>query len=150
MIGERVKGVRLSTDSNPLENSEQLQGLWRSDGGEELTLAPSRGGTLVGLYRVDHGTAGGQQAVSGHVHGGCVALSAPLPNEPGVVGWLGWYRSDGDGPRLDLERIVIRSGGDPEVVVSKTYRRIEPGADRTAPGTLQPGDGPSIPESKNA
>ncbi|NNM34979.1 MAG: hypothetical protein HKO53_18015 [Gemmatimonadetes bacterium] len=137
-------------DPIPLENSEQLQGLWRSDDGDELTLAPSRGGILVGLYRVADPTPGDQQAVTGHVRGGCLAFSTPLPQGPGVVGWSGTFRRDREGPRLDLDRIVVRSGGDPEVAVSETYRRVESGADQTGPLRLQETPPPSIPETKNA
>ena len=150
MIGEGFKGCApFSGIAFPLENSEQLQGLWRSDVGSELTLAPSRGGTLVGLYRLTQESAGGQQ-VAGHVQDGCVVFSAPLLQEPGVVGWMGSVQLDREGPRLDLDRVVVRSGGGPEAAVAETFRRVRSGADQTRPLELHRRPGPSIQGKKKA
>ena len=134
----------------PLETSKQLQGRWRSDLGNEFTLAPSRGGTLVGLYRLATPETDGPQAVAGHVQEGCVALSAPLQHEPGVVGWFGSFQTDRQGLRLELDRIIVRSEGGTDAAVRETYWRVESKGVQKGPLRLHDASNPSIRESKGA
>ncbi len=132
--GDGFQGVHLHQGFVRLvEYAEELQGLWRSQAGDELSLALSRGGSLVGIFRPHDAQGTVQHPVAGHAHGGCLAFSAPFPEVSAVVGWLGMFRVDRDGPRLDLARHLLTATDEGNRrFIPETYRR----ADAEAPASV--------------
>lgn len=109
-----------------VDNAEKFQGRWRSEAGHELSLALSRGGSLVGIFRPRDAQGTAHYPIAGHAQGGCLVFSAPLPELSAVAGWLGMFRVDGDGPRLDLERHVVAPTEEgARTCVPETYRRAD-------------------------
>lgn len=98
-----------------------VQGLWQSEAHSELSLAETRGGMLVGVYRVRDASGITQHALSGHAVAGHLAFSVPFLDQGVLATWTGSMVPGADGARLELVRRVLGDGGHDDV--TEVYRR---------------------------
>lgn len=103
-------------------------GLWVGDNGDELSLATTQRGEVVGVYRDQSEGQSKEYPLCGFVQGSHLAFSISLDDRGALASWTGVLGLDAEGARIDAQWSVL--GETPAGPVSRLLQRRRRGATR--------------------